>query len=100
MFDRIAKRYDMVNRIISLGVDRAWRKRTVAALDLRSGESVLDIATGTADLAIEVAARTGATVTGLDPSLGMLQIGQRKVSDHKIMLGAVGHGGVSGEESG
>jgi demethylmenaquinone methyltransferase/2-methoxy-6-polyprenyl-1,4-benzoquinol methylase len=79
MFDGIAGRYDLLNRIISLGLDRRWRKRMVAALELAPGSQVLDLATGTADVAFEVLRQhPQATVVGLDPSAGMLEVGQRK----------------------
>ena len=55
MFDGIAERYDFVNRVISLGIDQSWRKKTVQALALSAGARVLDLATGTGDLAIMVA---------------------------------------------
>jgi demethylmenaquinone methyltransferase / 2-methoxy-6-polyprenyl-1,4-benzoquinol methylase len=80
MFDAIAERYDLLNRVMSLGVDQGWRRKTVAALALSDGERVLDLATGTADLAIQVARRHPAVqVTGVDPSTGMLAVGGRKV---------------------
>ncbi|HEU5077139.1 MAG TPA: bifunctional demethylmenaquinone methyltransferase/2-methoxy-6-polyprenyl-1,4-benzoquinol methylase UbiE [Polyangiaceae bacterium] len=83
MFDAIAGRYDLVNRIISLGIDQSWREKTVAALNLAQGARVLDVATGTADLAIQIA-KEGNHVVGLDPSERMLAIGSRKV--HEAML--------------
>jgi demethylmenaquinone methyltransferase/2-methoxy-6-polyprenyl-1,4-benzoquinol methylase len=80
MFDAIAARYDLVNRVISLGVDQSWRKKTVRSLNLRTSARVLDLATGTADLALMIAARAeGSTVVGLDPSAAMLAVGQRKI---------------------
>lgn len=80
MFDAIARRYDLLNRVLSLGLDRRWRRRAIAALELEPGSRVLDLATGTADLAIEIARRTpGAEVVGIDPSPKMLEIGRRKV---------------------
>ncbi len=81
MFDAIARRYDLLNRVISLGVDQRWRRATVRALELRPGARVLDLATGTADLAI-LTARThpDAAVTGLDPSRNMLAVGRDKVA--------------------
>ena len=80
MFDRIAARYDLVNRVLSLGLDKAWRRRTVRALSLGDSPQILDVATGTGDLAIALAqARPGATVVGLDPSPGMLAIAQQKL---------------------
>lgn len=81
MFDAIAERYDLLNRIISLGIDQGWRRRTVAALGLRPGARVLDLATGTGDLAILVAeSEPQAAVVGLDPSEKMLAIAARKVA--------------------
>jgi demethylmenaquinone methyltransferase / 2-methoxy-6-polyprenyl-1,4-benzoquinol methylase len=86
MFDRIAGRYDLLNRVLSLGVDRRWRKRTVRALVLGDGPSrVLDVATGTGDLAIEIArAHRNTTVIGIDPSAGMLQIGRTKMTKRHL----------------
>jgi demethylmenaquinone methyltransferase/2-methoxy-6-polyprenyl-1,4-benzoquinol methylase len=80
MFDGIAHRYDLVNRVISLGIDQSWRKKTVASLELRAGARVLDLATGTGDLAIMVArAHPDVTVVGVDPSSKMLEVGQKKL---------------------
>jgi demethylmenaquinone methyltransferase/2-methoxy-6-polyprenyl-1,4-benzoquinol methylase len=81
MFDRIAGRYDLLNRMISLGIDQRWRRLTVQALALPDGARVLDLATGTADLALLIARmHSNARVTGVDPSLGMLEIGRAKVA--------------------
>lgn len=81
MFDRIASRYDLLNRIISLGIDQRWRRRTVDALELRPGDTALDLATGTADLAILTARRReGTKVIGVDPSRNMLAVGDRKLA--------------------
>jgi demethylmenaquinone methyltransferase/2-methoxy-6-polyprenyl-1,4-benzoquinol methylase len=81
MFDRIAPRYDLLNRVMSLGQDRRWRRALVAALGLGDGRSrVLDLATGTADVAIAIARRhAGAAVVGLDPSREMLARGRGKL---------------------
>jgi demethylmenaquinone methyltransferase / 2-methoxy-6-polyprenyl-1,4-benzoquinol methylase len=85
MFDRIAHRYDLLNRVLSLGIDQRWRRGTVRALGLNGrapGARVLDLATGTADLAILVARRhPGALVDGLDPSRRMLERGRTKIGD-------------------
>lgn len=80
MFDAISPRYDLLNRICSLGIDQGWRRKVIRALQDRRAEHVLDVATGTADLAI-MAARRGMKVTGIDISAGMLRHGQVKV-DH------------------
>lgn len=71
MFDRIASRYDRVNKVISLGQDRRWRRHTIAALDLPAGARVLDLACGTGDLCRD-AARVGLRPIGVDLSVGML----------------------------
>ena len=81
MFDRIAGRYDAMNRVLSFGLDRGWRRRTVRALHLGERPRVLDLATGTGDLAVEIARmHPGATVIGLDPSREMLAIARRKLA--------------------
>ncbi|HEY5950825.1 MAG TPA: ubiquinone/menaquinone biosynthesis methyltransferase [Kofleriaceae bacterium] len=97
MFDRIAARYDFVNRVLSLGLDQRWRRRVVRALGLETRKRyaakaergtwfgdrprVLDVATGTGDLAIEIArACPGASVIGLDPSAGMLGVAKQKLA--------------------
>ncbi len=83
MFDRIARRYDLCNRVLSLGLDRGWRRRAVRALLLPpdARPRVLDVASGTGDLAIDIArACRGAAVIGLDPSAGMLDVAARKVA--------------------
>lgn len=81
MFDRIARRYDVVNRVLSLGLDKGWRRRTVRRLQLGERPRVLDVATGTGDLAIDIARmHPGATVVGLDPSTQMLAIARDKLA--------------------
>ncbi len=72
MFDTIAPRYDLVNRIITLGLDQSWRRRTVTALALPAGSTVLDLACGTGDLS-RLAQRRGYRVVGADLSAGMLE---------------------------
>lgn len=72
MFDRIAPRYDRMNRLLSLGLDRRWRRRAVSALGLDRGARVLDLACGTGDLCRELTGR-GITAIGIDVSAGMLR---------------------------
>lgn len=80
MFDAMANRYNLLNRIISLGVDQSWRTRAVRALELSGSARVLDVATGTGDLAIRIArALPEARVVGVDPSTRMLEIGRAKL---------------------
>jgi len=71
MFDAIAPRYDLVNRLMTLGLDQAWRRRCVTALGLPPGSVVLDLASGTGDLSRELERRHLVAV-GLDLSAGML----------------------------
>jgi demethylmenaquinone methyltransferase/2-methoxy-6-polyprenyl-1,4-benzoquinol methylase len=86
MFDRIAKRYDRMNRILSFGLDKGWRKRLMKRLEpLQEGDSVLDVATGTGDVAIAIARQFNEVqVQGLDPSGGMLDVGHSKVAASKL----------------
>ena len=85
MFDNIAARYDLVNRVISLGIDQSWRKKTVRALELKAGGHVLDLATGTADLAILIArTHPHVTVVGVDPSAKMLEVGDKKLTTQQL----------------
>ena len=85
MFDRIAERYDLLNRILSLGVDQRWRRLAVRALRLSPGARVLDVATGTADLAAAIVrSAPGVTVVGLDPSARMLSVAAAKVERHGL----------------
>lgn len=80
MFDQIAGRYDLLNRVMSMGIDQSWRRKTVAALALPEEARVLDLATGTADLAMMIARlHPSARVIGSDPSARMLEVGVDKV---------------------
>jgi demethylmenaquinone methyltransferase / 2-methoxy-6-polyprenyl-1,4-benzoquinol methylase len=76
MFDAVAKRYDLTNDVLSLGQDRRWRTATVAAVDPKPGETVLDLAAGTGTSS-QPFADAGALVVPCDFSLGMLQVGKR-----------------------
>ncbi len=80
MFDAIAPRYDLLNHVLSAGMDRGWRDRAIDALALPEHARVLDLCTGTADLALAaVARRQGVTVIGVDFAGEMLRIGLAKV---------------------
>ncbi len=71
MFDRIAPRYDLLNRICTFNLDQRWRRRAVKLAEIKRHDTVLDLGCGTGDLA-EMAAASGARVIGVDPSAGML----------------------------
>jgi demethylmenaquinone methyltransferase / 2-methoxy-6-polyprenyl-1,4-benzoquinol methylase len=79
MFDAIAPRYDLVNRVMTFGLDVRWRRRTVRALELEPGSLVLDLACGTGDLCRELAC-AGQHAIGVDLSFGMLQRGVARTS--------------------
>jgi len=81
MFDAIAGRYDLLNRLLSAGFDQRWRARAVDALGLTGGEVVLDLCTGTAELALALTASAGATVVGVDFAGEMLRRGYQKVHE-------------------
>lgn len=82
MFDSIAPAYDWMNRAMTFGVDRRWRRKAVDIVAAGKPGRIIDIATGTGDLAIALARRaTEATVTGIDLSEGMIAIGRRKISE-------------------
>ena len=85
MFDSIAPRYDLLNHVLSAGLDRRWRSRAVDELHLQPGARVLDLCTGTGDLALTAAARgSGVAVVGLDFAARMLDIASRKVAELKV----------------
>ena len=83
MFDRIARRYDLMNRLLSLGMDGGWRKMATKMCQLSPGDRALDIASGTGDLAFEMAKKVGndGFVVGLDISREMLLLGHQKSLD-------------------
>jgi len=79
MFDAIADRYDLLNRVLSGGVDQLWRRRAVKLLRDERPSTILDLATGTADLAIMASELRPERVVGLDLSAEMLRVGREKV---------------------
>ncbi|MET1257717.1 bifunctional demethylmenaquinone methyltransferase/2-methoxy-6-polyprenyl-1,4-benzoquinol methylase UbiE [Flagellimonas sp. DF-77] len=79
MFDAISKEYDGLNRVISLGIDVKWRKKVVKEVAKAKPESVLDIATGTGDLAVNLVETGAKKIIGLDISPGMLEVGKEKI---------------------
>ncbi len=83
MFDRIAPRYDLLNRLLSLGIDQRWRRFAVRQLAVPENGRVLDIATGTGDVALEIGRQTAQSVkiVGSDFTQGMLVLGRRKIAE-------------------
>ncbi len=79
MFDTISGSYDNLNRMISLGTDQGWRKKVLKLVAETNPETILDIATGTGDMAILLSKTNAKKITGLDLSAGMLEVGKSKV---------------------
>ncbi|WP_067033087.1 bifunctional demethylmenaquinone methyltransferase/2-methoxy-6-polyprenyl-1,4-benzoquinol methylase UbiE [Allomuricauda sp. CP2A] len=84
MFDTISKNYDGLNRVISFGIDLKWRKRMVKLLKAKAPKTILDIATGTGDLAIAMTQTGAEKIIGLDISPGMLEVGKEKISEKNL----------------
>ena len=79
MFDAISKEYDGLNRVISFGIDVKWRNKVVEIVGKTNPDSILDIATGTGDLAINLAKTEASKIIGFDISEGMLDVGRKKI---------------------
>jgi demethylmenaquinone methyltransferase/2-methoxy-6-polyprenyl-1,4-benzoquinol methylase len=90
MFNNISWRYDLLNRLLSFGIDIWWRKKAIQTLELVQPKYLLDIATGTADLALEALTLNPDKIIGVDISEGMLDFGRKKIErlgwGHKIEL--------------
>jgi len=84
MFDTISGNYDDLNRIISFGIDVKWRKKVLQLVSNKKPEKVLDIATGTGDLAILMTSTTANEIVGLDISAGMLEVGKNKIAQKNL----------------
>jgi demethylmenaquinone methyltransferase/2-methoxy-6-polyprenyl-1,4-benzoquinol methylase len=80
MFDTISGNYDNLNRVISFGIDVKWRKKVLKMVANSNPKTILDIATGTGDLAILMAQTKADTIIGLDISAGMLEVGVQKIA--------------------
>lgn len=79
MFDDISPKYDFLNHFLSMGIDKGWRRKLVKILSERNPGTVLDVATGTGDLAMAIARGCKARISGIDIAEKMIEIGQRKV---------------------
>lgn len=84
MFNSIAPRYDLLNRVLSGGIDRSWRKKAIDQLKNLQPKRILDIATGTADLALECVRLSPSEIIGLDISNNMLEIGREKIKQRNL----------------
>ena len=84
MFDSIASRYDLLNRVLSGGIDKRWRKKVIDLLIDVHPKQLLDIATGTGDLALEAVRLNPDKIIGLDISEGMLAIGRQKIKEKHL----------------
>lgn len=84
MFDNIAGKYDLLNRVLSAGIDIYWRKQALKYLQAQQPKSILDVATGTADFALEALSLKPEKIVGVDISEGMLALGREKVAKRKV----------------
>jgi demethylmenaquinone methyltransferase/2-methoxy-6-polyprenyl-1,4-benzoquinol methylase len=83
MFDLVAPHYDIANTVMALGYDQAWRHELVAAVDVLPSDVVLDVGTGTAEVAVKLAAKAR-SVQGIDPSPRMLEKGREKIREGNL----------------
>src|SRR6478752_5264271 len=84
MFNTISGNYDDLNRVISFGIDIKWRKKVLNIVADSNPEKILDIATGTGDLAILMTQTRATKIIGLDISIGMLEVGRNKIESKKL----------------
>lgn len=84
MFDNISGNYDGLNRVISFGIDVKWRKKVLKLVAAKNPNNILDIATGTGDLAILMTKTNAKNIIGLDISAGMLEVGKKKIAEKKL----------------
>ena len=81
MFDSISQRYDFLNHVLSMNIDKGWRKKVVKIAAAEKPTHILDVATGTGDLAIALTRANPEKITGIDISNGMLEVGRKKVAN-------------------
>lgn len=79
MFNNISPRYDLLNHLLSANIDKVWRKKTIRKLKKYQPRTILDVATGTGDFAIEAVKLGNVKIVGIDISAGMLEVGQKKI---------------------
>ena len=83
MFDDISDNYEILNRILSFGIDKYWRKQLIQLMNIQNNQYILDVATGTGDVTFSIHKKYDATITGLDISKNMLKIANRKLTKIK-----------------
>ena len=79
MFNNISRRYDLLNQLLSLGIDKIWRKKAISVLKSLAPKEILDVATGTGEFAIQALELDPQKIVGIDISDGMLEIGRKKI---------------------
>ena len=84
MFDTISADYDGLNRVISFGIDKSWKKKVLKIVASKNPKNILDIATGTGDMAILLSQTTAQKIVGLDISAGMLEVGRKKIAQKNL----------------
>lgn len=84
MFDNISHRYDFLNHLLSLGIDKGWRKKAINLIRPLNPKQLLDVATGTGDFAIAALTLNPEKITGVDISAGMLEVGKKKIADRNL----------------
>jgi demethylmenaquinone methyltransferase / 2-methoxy-6-polyprenyl-1,4-benzoquinol methylase len=88
MFDEISPRYDLLNHLLSVNIDKTWRRKAIQLLRPYQPANILDVATGTADFAMEAATLNPQSITGIDLSEGMLKVGRQKI-ENKGLSGVI-----------
>lgn len=84
MFDSIASKYDLLNHVLSGGIDKSWRKKLIKILAKENPKTILDVATGTADLAIAAAQLNPDKIIGIDISSQMISVGEKKIKEKNL----------------
>jgi demethylmenaquinone methyltransferase / 2-methoxy-6-polyprenyl-1,4-benzoquinol methylase len=84
MFDEISPRYDLLNHLLSINIDKTWRRKAIQMLRPYKPATILDVATGTGDFAVEAAKLNPHSITGIDLSEGMLKVGRQKIESKNL----------------
>src|SRR5690606_6985798 len=84
MFNNIAGKYDFLNHFLSMGIDKGWRKKAIREIASIQPKTILDVATGTADLAIAASKINPEKIIGIDIAAQMLEVGKRKIKEQNL----------------